>query len=319
MNYSLVIPVYKNEDSIESLVTVLSQLNKDLGGELEVVFVIDGSPDRSQELLEKLLPASQIRSQVLASSRNFGAFSAIRMGLETASGNFIAVMSADLQEPPELVKEFFQALDTNEYDIIFGVRASREDPWSSTVASQTFWWFYQRFVEPDCPVGGVDMFAMTDSFRDHIVEMREANSSLLGLLFWVGGRRKFVPYHRQAREHGKSAWTLQKKISYLLDSVFAFTDLPVRLMMIAGALGILLALGFCSGHFHLAIQWHWSGAWVCRHDADDIIFRCFEPLWVGCCRKLCWRGYENTKRRPLNIVANKKSFNVTEMDEAIKK
>ncbi|MBI2809214.1 MAG: glycosyltransferase family 2 protein [Candidatus Melainabacteria bacterium] len=319
MNYSLVIPVYKNEDSIELLISTLSQLSKDLGGELEVVFVIDGSPDRSQELLEKLLPSSHIQAQVLASSRNFGAFSAIRMGLEAAQGTSIAVMSADMQEPPELVKEFFQALDSEEFDIVFGVRSSRDDPWSSTVASQTFWWFYQRFVEPACPVGGVDMFAMTDSFRDHIVEMREANSSLLGLLFWLGGRRKFVPYHRKAREHGKSAWTLQKKITYLLDSVFAFTDLPVRLMMLMGALGIVLALLLALVIF----TWRLSGIGVVPGYAGTmltiIFFGALNLFGLGVVGNYSWRSYENTKRRPLNILANRKSFNVvTERDEAIK-
>ncbi len=319
MNYSLVIPVYKNEDSIELLISTLSQLSKDLGGELEVVFVIDGSPDRSQELLEKLLPSSHIQAQVLASSRNFGAFSAIRMGLEAARGTSIAVMSADMQEPPELVKEFFQALDSEEFDIVFGVRSSRDDPWSSTVASQTFWWFYQRFVEPDCPVGGVDMFAMTNSFRDHIVEMREANSSLLGLLFWLGGRRKFVPYKRKAREHGKSAWTLQKKITYLLDSVFAFTDLPVRLMMLIGALGIVLALLLALVIF----TWRLSGIGVVPGYAGTmltiIFFGALNLFGLGVVGNYSWRSYENTKRRPLNIIANRKSFNVvSERDEAIK-
>ncbi len=317
MNYSLVIPVYKNEDSIELLISTLSQLNKDLGGELELVFVIDGSPDRSQELIEKLLPSSHIQAQVLASSRNFGAFSAIRMGLEAARGTSIAVMSADMQEPPELVKEFFQALDSEEFDIVFGVRSSRDDPWSSTVASQTFWWFYQRFVEPDCPVGGVDMFAMTSSFRDHIVEMREANSSLLGLLFWLGGRRKFVSYHRKAREHGKSAWTLQKKITYLLDSVFAFTDLPVRLMMFIGALGIVLALLLAMVIFTCRLV----GVGVVPGYAGTmltiIFFGALNLFGLGVVGNYSWRSYENTKRRPLNIIANRKSFNVTERDEAI--
>ncbi|CAN5273831.1 glycosyltransferase family 2 protein [soil metagenome] len=316
MNYSLVIPVYKNEDSIELLISTLGQLSKDLGGELEIVFVIDGSPDRSQELIEKLLPSSHIQAQVLASSRNFGAFSAIRMGLETARGTSIAVMSADMQEPPELVKEFFQALDTGEFDIVFGVRSSRDDPWSSTIASQTFWWFYQRFVEPDCPVGGVDMFAMTDSMRDHIVEMREANSSLLGLLFWVGGRRKFVSYHRKAREHGKSAWTLQKKITYLLDSVFAFTDLPVRLMMVIGALGIGLALLLAVVIFTCRLVGVGVVPGYAGITLTVLFFGALNLFGLGVVGNYSWRSYENTKRRPLNIISSKKSFNV-ERDEAI--
>jgi glycosyltransferase involved in cell wall biosynthesis len=310
MKHSLVIPVYKNEDSIEPLLTVLSQLTRDLNNELEIVFVVDGSPDKSQARLEELLPASNIHAQLLSSSRNFGAFSAIRLGLEAATGSSIAVMSADLQEPPELVKDFFQALDADEADIVFGVRESRDDPWASAMASQTFWWFYRKYVEPACPVGGVDMFAMTESFRDHIISMREANSSLLGLLFWIGGRRKFVPYHRKAREHGKSAWTFQKKVTYLLDSIFAFTDLPVRLMIVAGALGIALALLFGV----VIITWRMSGIGVVPGYAGTMLtilfFGALNLFGLGVVGNYAWRGYENTKLRPLNIVAEKKKFNV---------
>ncbi|MFN8555164.1 MAG: glycosyltransferase family 2 protein [Candidatus Obscuribacterales bacterium] len=309
MKYSLVIPVYKNEGSIEPLLSVLSQLSKDLHDDLEVIFVVDGSPDQSQAKLEQLLPASKIHAQVLSSSRNFGAFSAIRLGLETATGSGIAVMSADLQEPPELVKDFFQALDSGEADIVFGVRESRDDPWSSAIASQTFWWFYRKYVEPACPVGGVDMFAMTAPFRDHIINMREANSSLLGLLFWVGGRRKFVSYHRKAREHGKSAWTFQKKVTYLLDSIFAFTDLPVRLMIVAGASGIALALLLGL----IIVSWRLSGSGVVPGYAGTMLtilfFGALNLFGLGVVGNYAWRGYENTKFRPLNIVSEKKKFN----------
>lgn len=306
--YSLVVPVYKNEGSIEPLVAVLMQMNTDLKQKLEVVFVIDGSPDRSQQVLEQHLMVSSLSAQVLSLSRNFGAFSAIRAGLEAARGKSIAVMAADLQEPPELVKDFFQALDSRDCDIVFGVRTSRNDPWSSALASNIFWWCYQRFVESAVPVGGVDMFAMTAQFRDHIVEMREANSSLLALLFWVGGRRKFVPYHRRAREHGKSAWTFQKKVTYLLDSVFAFTDLPVRLMMMLGGLGIVLALFLAT----IILTCRLVGIGVVPGYAGTMLtllfFGALNLFGLGVVGNYAWRAYDNTKQRPLHIVANKSSF-----------
>src|SRR5690606_3458434 len=104
-----------------------------------------------------------------------------------------------------------------------------------------FWAAYRRLVQPDVPEGGVDVFAVTAGFRDRLVALDESNSSLLGLLFWLGGRREFIGYTRRRREHGTSAWTLRKKVTYLLDSVFAFSDLPVRLLMAAGLLGLSVA------------------------------------------------------------------------------
>src|SRR5262245_49343053 len=103
---SLIIPVYKNEENIDDLLMALGSLQKTLEGSLEVVFVVDGSPDRSYLLLAQALPTSPFPSQLLALSRNFGSFAAIRHGIEVAQGKYCAVMAADLQEPPELVQSF---------------------------------------------------------------------------------------------------------------------------------------------------------------------------------------------------------------------
>src|SRR5215470_4520888 len=110
--YSLVVPVYRNEEAIPDLVGALGTMRNDLGGALEVVFVVDGSPDRSLALLVDMLPRSGLTAKVLEMSRNFGAFAAIRAGLIEAAGPHFAVMAADLQEPPELAVEFFRRLES---------------------------------------------------------------------------------------------------------------------------------------------------------------------------------------------------------------
>src|SRR5664280_841602 len=117
--YSLVIPVFRNEESLPDLLVALADLNRRLTGSLEVVFVVDGSPDRSFSLLAERLPASGLRSKLLLLSRNFGSFAAIRAGLAAASGEYFAVMAADLQEPPELVERFFSILSAREADVVF--------------------------------------------------------------------------------------------------------------------------------------------------------------------------------------------------------
>ena len=108
--YSLVVPVYKNEGSIPDLLDVLEQIQAALDARLEVVFVVDGSPDRCYELLRQGLPKRGFASQLLLHSRNYGSLAAIRSGLQIAKGEYFAVMAADLQEPPELVLEFFRSL-----------------------------------------------------------------------------------------------------------------------------------------------------------------------------------------------------------------
>ena len=121
---SLVIPVYRNEANLDRLLAELVKLAGRLP-QLEVVFVVDGSPDRCLQILRERLPALPLRTQLLSLSRNFGSFAAIAAGLERARGGTMAVMAADLQEPPELILQFFEVLDAGRADIVFGVRGRR--------------------------------------------------------------------------------------------------------------------------------------------------------------------------------------------------
>ncbi len=300
--YSLVIPVYRNADSIPDLLTAISGLHKALNGQLETIFVVDGCPDRSHALLEELLPATGLPASVILLSRNFGAFAAIRCGLEHARGDYIAVMAADLQEPPELILEFYSALHSKPIDVVFGQRFARSDPALGKLASRFFWWLYRKFVQPDVPAGGVDIFAVTAGFRDRLMSLSEANSSLLGLLFWMGGRRLFIGYERRERQHGKSAWTLKKKITYLLDSIFAFSDLPVRVLMAVGLFGLVLAIGLAGIVFIMRLTSSYVVPGYAGTMLTILFFGALNTFGIGIIGNYAWRSYENTKQRPLNIV-----------------
>jgi len=197
--YSLVIPVYRNEEMIADLLDALVALNRELDDALEVVLVVDGSPDRSLALLIAALPHTGLQSKLLEMSRNFGAFAAIRAGLQEAAGPYFAVMAADLQEPPDLAVEFFRRLERDDCDVVCGVRAGRDDPLTTRLASGLFWSAYRRLVQPEMPRGGVDVFGCNRTARDALVGLTEAHSSLIGQLVWIGMRREEVPYRRRAR------------------------------------------------------------------------------------------------------------------------
>src|SRR4051812_39899303 len=152
--HSLVIPVYKNAESISPLLRACADLADQLDGDLEVVFVVDGSPDASHARLRDGLPQAGFRSQLVLLSRNFGSFSAIREGLRAAGGRYLAVMAADLQEPPALVLSFFQVLAEEPVDVVLGSRVSRADPLLSRLTASLFWWVYRRVIEPNMPPGG---------------------------------------------------------------------------------------------------------------------------------------------------------------------
>ena len=305
---SVVIPVYKNSGNIAPLVAALEKLSAELNHELEAVFVVDGSPDDSYLRLSQALPRAAFRSQLLQLSRNFGSFSAIRAGLEAAKGERFAVMAADLQEPPELIKEFDRELRTGNVDVTIGTRVTRNDPFTSTLFSGLFWGFYRRYVQPEIPPGGVDIFGCTPNVRDQIVRLRENNSSLVGLLFWVGFRRALVPYERREREIGKSAWTFQKKLKYMLDSVFSFTDLPIRILTRIGFFGLCISL-FLS--LVVVAARRANPIPVPGYAATVLVVTFFGALncfGLGIIGSYVFRTFENTKFRPNFIVANHDSY-----------
>ncbi len=309
--FSIVIPVYQNEASIQALLGKLDAMRAKLKGPLEVVFVVDGSPDQCFEKLRLTLPSCTFRSQVLAHSRNFGSLAAIRTGLQAAHGEYFAVMAADLQEPPELVEQFFELLQTREVDVVVGQRASRSDPATSSAAAQIFWWLYRKTINPDIPPGGVDIFGCNLLALQALLRLNESNSSMIAQLFWVGFRRRIVPYERLARSEGVSAWTFRKKIRYLLDSVYSFTDLPIRLLSMIGVVAILTAFGLGLAVLASRLTDHIQLPGYTPTILTIVFFGGINALGLGIIGEYVWRAFENTKARPSALVLTKLSFEPT--------
>lgn len=312
---SVVIPVYKNEGSIPELLEQLRGVAARLDAPLEVVFAIDGSPDRCAEILRAELPKQPFASQIVLHARNFGSFAAIRSGLAAGRGDHFAVIAADLQEPPSLLVDFHTTLVGGGADIAVGQRTSREDPIVSKLFSAVFWWLYRRFVQPEVPAGGVDLFGCTRQVRDEILRLEESNSSLVGLLFWVGFRRAYVPYGRMARRHGKSAWTFSRKLRYLMDSVYAFSDLPLRLLTWIGGAALFAAV--TAGIIVLTARLV-GKIEVPGYTPIVLITTFFGGLnaaGLGIIGGYVWRAFENTKRRPSAVVRTTLQFSPAEAEK----
>lgn len=309
---SVVIPVYRNEAFVPALVNafehVAERAQRDHGQAVEFVFVVDGSPDASYARLAQTLPAARFASQLIEHSRNFGSFAAIRTGLQAGRGDHFAVIAADLQEPPELMLEFLAALSSGRADIAVGRREGRDDPTMSRMGANLFWKLYRRLVMREIPEGGVDVFGCTRQVRDQLLALPESHSSLVGQLFWLGFRRVEIPYRRRAREHGKSAWTFRKKLRYLSDSIFAFTDLPIRLLLILGGVG--LALATVLGTTVLALRL--AGVLQVPGYAATILvilfFGALNVFSLGLVGAYAARAFENTKNRPIAVARSRQIF-----------
>jgi glycosyltransferase involved in cell wall biosynthesis len=303
-NYSvsIVVPVYKNEGSIDQLLRRINEISAAVSGMVEAVFVVDGSPDNSLDALRSKLPMAGFDAKVLLLSRNFGAFSAIRAGLREARGNATVVMAADLQEPTSLITNMLGIVQRDEADVAVGVRQSRKDGVVSRTLSAVFWKIFNRVSSLELPRGGVDIFALSRSARETLNTFEESSTSLIGLIYWMGFRRQEVPYHRVERRVGKSSWSLQKRINYAKDSITAFSEFPLTVFLWSGAVGAIVSLVFALiGAFqYIFTSDHQSQREV---TAIGLLFvASYLMAGLGVLGTYLWRIADNVRKRPDSIT-----------------
>lgn len=240
----VVVPVYFNAATLPAMAERLRAAARDADWDIEVLFVDDGSGDDSWAKISEIASAwPQARGVRL--TRNFGSQMAIVAGLQEATGDAAAVLSADLQEPPELLAELVRAWRGGA-TAVFAVRKSRPEPWPTRAASGLYYRALKRLAFEEMPAGGFDCFLVGRPAIDFLVSNREVHASLPGLLLWSGFPATLVPYDRVAREEGHSRWTFAKKLKYFIDSVVSFSYAPLRWMSVAGALLALIAFGYAA-------------------------------------------------------------------------
>jgi hypothetical protein len=168
---------------------------------------------------------------------------------------------------------------------------------------------YRRFVVRDMPPGGVDVFGCTREVRDRLVQLKEVQTNLVALVFWVGFRRAFVPYERRARREGRSGWTLGRKLRYAIDSVFSFTDLPIRALLLLGVLGTAFAL---TAGVTVFVMWALGRIPVLGYTPLMLVITFFgglTALGFGIVGQYLWLSLQNARGRPNFIVKSSAAFN----------
>lgn len=305
--YSIVVPVYNNERSLARVVERLRQVQKTLGVDVEGVFVVDGSPDSSASVLNVLLQQGGIRSQLIVLSRNYGALAAVRAGLDASRGAVVAIMAADLQEPEELYIDFYRACSGDAY-VAIGRRETRADPGFQSLLARMYWAVFRRLVVREIPPGGVDVFAARRQVVDELVRLPEAHSSIVGLLYLVGFPRHEILYHRAARDEGRSSWSLRKRLRYLFDSIFAFTDLPIIAITTVGFVGSVGSIAVATVVF---VGWLLGKIAVPGYTPLILAVTVMTSLMLfslGVIGSYVWRTYEHSKQRPRWIPMSHRTY-----------
>ena len=244
IDYTIVVPVYYNEASLEQLVDDIGKHVVNARPELrgEIVFVDDGSGDDSFSVLQRIQRSNSDLVHVIKLSRNFGQVNAIWCGLEHANGRAVIVISADGQDPVELIPEMLDAHFNDGREIVAAIRAGRDESAWRKISSGISYWAIKKFSFPNMPIGGFDFFLLGRKALDVLLNYYQRHSFLQGQILRLGFDPYFLEYHRRAREHGKSRWTFHRKLTALLDGIIGYSFWPIRAISVVGFVVALLGL-----------------------------------------------------------------------------
>ena len=295
---TIVVPVYYNEENLPDLVPALERATAGL--DVEFVFVDDGSGDGSWRWLEAWT-AREPRATAVRLSRNFGSFTACTAGLAHARGSAAIIISADLQDPPELIPEMV-ARWRQGHEVVLAVRNRREEPWHQRLASGIYYRLMRRWALRDMPPGGFDFCLVDRKVIDTVTRIEERNTSLMGLVLWTGFRRAEIPYTRRAREKGRSMWTLAKKLKYFIDSLIAFSYTPIRLVQLGGAAIALLGFAWAALIVFLRLRGDITIEGWAALMFVVLILGGIQLVTLGVLGEYLWRTLDEAKRRPLYVV-----------------
>ena len=300
--FSIIVPVYFNELNLPDTLPQLLGLKNNLQNyELELIFVDDGSKDKSVDILIQYQKKYPDEIKIIKLSRNFGSMAAIQAGFNFATGDCIGVIAADLQDPPELFVDMIKHWEKG-VKAVFAVRKDRDDPLKEKLFAKIFYFMFKKFAISNYPQNGFDFLLVDKSIIEEINKIKEKNTNLFTLVFWLGYDHIIVPYTRRAREKGKSRWTINKKIKLSIDSFVAFSYFPIRLLSV---LGLVFAIGAFIYGIDVFYSWSQGTIKVQGWTALMIVLTFtagIQMLMLGVLGEYLWRTLDEVRKRPSYVI-----------------
>lgn len=240
MKITAVVPCYNEQEALGLFYEELNSVTAEMRDcEFEILFVNDGSKDRTLELMKELAEKDG-RVKYISFSRNFGKEAAIYAGLEHASGDLVAIMDADLQDPPRLLPEMYRAVTEEGYDSVATRRVTRKgEPPIRSFFARMFYRLMNKMCKTEVVDGARDFRLMTRPFVDSLLSMKEYNRFSKGLFGWVGFRTKWIEFENVERVAGETKWSFWKLLLYAIDGMVAFSTMPLS---VAALIGILMCV-----------------------------------------------------------------------------
>src|SRR3989338_1940893 len=298
---SLIFPTFNEQDNLNELYERLNTVTKNFRDHtFEFFFIDDGSTDRTPEIL-KALHEKDKRVKVIRFARNCGSHAALAAGLMHCRGDCAINLSADLQDPPELILDLVKEWGKKTSKIIWGVRTKREgESKRKRFFAKVYYFLLHWLTDVKIPPSGTDIFLADRSVIEAYKEMTEKHTSVFMALSWLGFPQSSIEYVRGPRHGGRSKWTLTKQWKLAIDSILSFSDLPIRYMSILGFLTAFLGFIYCItviwGYFHGNPVEGWSSLIV-----TILMISGIQMMMLGILGEYLWRTYDESPRMP-NII-----------------
>lgn len=313
MRLSLVVPCYNEAENVAAFQDATIEAFRDCGYDYEIIFVDDGSKDATFHELRKLFEAQKCPTKVVSFSRNFGKESGIYAGMQQASGDYISLIDADLQQHPEIVRDMVRILDEKpEYDIVAAYQDRRNEGKILSFFKKSFYSLINKFSDVALKSDASDFRTMRRSVADSVLKLAEYHRFSKGIFAWVGYSTCFIPYTACERKAGKSKWNFWKLFNYAIEGIIGYSTKPLRIATLMGFISSFAAFVYLVVVF---LQKLIAGIPIPGY-ATNIILILFlggmQLFCIGIIGEYVGRTFEQTKNRPIYIAKEILSYEETE-------
>ncbi len=303
MKLSLVVPCYNEAENVGPFQDAVIQAFQDCGYEYEIVFIDDGSRDATLHNLRKLHAAQKCPVKVISFSRNFGKEAGLYAGLQQASGDYISLIDADLQQRPEIVREMVQILDKEpQYDVVAAYQDRRREGKLLSFFKKSFYSIINKLSKVTLQSDASDFRTFRRSVRDSILEMTEYHRFSKGIFAWVGYDTKFIPYTACERAHGKTKWNFWKLLNYAIEGIIGYSTAPLRLATLLGSAAGIAAILYLIWVILEKLLWGIAVPGYATIIVLILFFGSMQLFCIGIIGEYVGRTFEQTKDRPIYIT-----------------
>jgi len=307
MQISVIIPIYNEEENIDLLYKRLTGVLHNLELSYELIFVNDGSRDKSLQLIKKLTK-EDTEVKYIDFSRNFGHQIAVTAGLDKAAGETVVIIDADLQDPPELIAEMYAKIQEGN-EVVYARRKKREgESHLKKFTANAFYRILSRITDVDIPVDTGDFRIMDRRIVEELKKMPEQHKFLRGQISWIGFRQTYVEYDRDERYAGDTGYTYRKMLRFALDGITGFSDFPLKIVTFLGIL--VTGFSFLVLVYVLLSRFVWQDyapGWASLM-LSVLFIGGIQMIAIGIIGEYLSRMNSNLRQRPLYIVRESNIF-----------